>query len=63
MNNYIEENDEVDIKYEIQKYLSHWRLFLFGGLISIIGAFIYLRYTTPQYLASTTILITTSPNG
>ena len=29
--------------------LSHWRLFVVGGLISILGAFIFLRYTTPTY--------------
>ena len=32
MNNYIKENDQIDIKYEIQKYVSHWRLFVVGGI-------------------------------
>ena len=57
MNNYIEENDQIDIKYEIQKYVSHWRLFVVGGLISIIGAFIFIRYTTPTYKVDATIMI------
>ena len=57
MNNYIEENDQIDIKYEIQKYVSHWRLFVVGGLISIIAAFIFIRYTTPTYKVDATIMI------
>jgi len=57
MNKYNEENDQVDINYEIQKYVSHWRLFVVGGLISIIGAFIFIRYTTPTYKVDATIMI------
>ena len=57
MNKYNEENDQVDINYEIQKYVSHWRLFVVGGLISILAAFIFIRYTTPTYKIVASIMI------
>ncbi|WP_166385438.1 GumC family protein [Polaribacter sp. 11A2H] len=52
-----EEGETLNIREELEKYLFHWKWFVFGGIISLIVAFLYLRYSTPQYTASTSILI------
>ena len=57
MYNYNEEKNQVDIKYEIQKYVSHWRLFVVCLLISLFCAFIYLKYTAATYQVSASIMI------
>ena len=57
-NNIIEsDNNSPNIKHEIAKYLVHWKWFILGIIISIIGGFIYLRYTTPKYNAVALIMI------
>lgn len=52
-------NDEnsIDLKLELQKYLIHWRWFLLSVLITILLAFIYLKTTDKIYSVETTILI------
>ncbi|QOD62062.1 polysaccharide biosynthesis tyrosine autokinase [Polaribacter haliotis] len=58
INNQLQENsDTINIREEIEKYALHWKWFVFGVVIAILGAFLYLRYTTPQYNASATIMI------
>ena len=52
-----EEGETLNIREELEKYLFHWKWFVLGGIISLIVAFVYLRYSTPQYTASTSILI------
>ncbi|WP_310559545.1 polysaccharide biosynthesis tyrosine autokinase [Flavobacterium sp.] len=47
----------------INKYLSLWRWFFLGTFISMIIAIMYLRYTTPQYKASATILVKDEKKG
>ena len=53
----MEEKDNIDIKEQILNYFVHWRLFVVGGLISVLGAFIFLRYTTPTYKIVASIMI------
>ncbi|MFK8058546.1 MAG: GumC family protein [Polaribacter sp.] len=50
-------SNTFNIREEIEKYSIHWKWFLLGGILSISIAYLYLRYTTPIYSASTTILI------
>ena len=50
-------NDSLNIREEIEKYLIHWKWFLFFLLLSLTVAYTFLRYATPQYSASTSILI------
>ncbi len=56
------END-FDLKSFSDKYLIHWKWFGLGVGISLILAFLYLRYTIPQYQASTTILVKDEKKG
>ena len=53
----IENHDTINVRAELEKYLIHWKWFLTGILISVILAFLYLRYSTPKYTATTTIMI------
>jgi len=55
--NNLESDDTINIRAEIEKYLMHWKWFVLGGVLSLILAFLYLRYSTPQYSASAVILI------
>jgi len=61
----LQENQESDfsIREQIEKYLAHWKWFLFAVIIALTCAFIYLRYATPLYRASTTILVKDDKKG
>jgi tyrosine-protein kinase Etk/Wzc len=60
------ENDfdnSIDLKTILNKYLIHWKWFLLAVVISLLGAFSYLRYTVPQYTATTTIVVKDEQKG
>ena len=48
--NYIEENDSVDIVKEIRYYLFFWPWFLLSLILFTTGTYLYLRYATAQRL-------------
>ena len=50
-------SDTINIREELSKYLIHWRLFVLFSIVSIVFAFLYLRYTAPIFRASATIMI------
>jgi len=60
---YFNENDTINIREELEKYMFHWKWFLLGIGIALLGAFLYLRYTPNQYEAATTILIEDKEKG
>jgi capsular exopolysaccharide synthesis family protein len=49
--------DTINIREELEKYLVHWKWFVFGGVMALAIAFTYLRYVTSQYSASASIMI------
>ncbi len=55
--------EETSILQEIAKYLPYWPLFLVFLFLSGGGAFVYLRYTIPEYEASATIIIKDQKKG
>ncbi|MFV8374692.1 GumC family protein [Flavobacterium sp. LB1P71] len=60
------ENDfdnSIDLKTILNKYLIHWHWFLLAVIVSFLGAFFFLRYTIPQYTATTTILVKDEQKG
>mgnify|MGYP006093168399 CR=1 FL=1 len=57
MNEFNEENDSLNILEEIKKYLRHWKLFLLSAIFFLIAANFKLRYSTPLYSVSSSILI------
>jgi len=57
------ETEEINIKEILQKYLRYWYLFVIGVIVAGAVAFVYLRYTTPQYRISSTLLIKDDKKG
>lgn len=53
------EQDELTINYQIllQKCVKHWRWFAISVLTCLIIAFVYIRYTTPIYNVTASVLI------
>ena len=57
-------NDEsIDFREQFEKYLSYWPYFLFSLFLSIIFAFLFLRYAEPKYNATATILVKDERKG
>jgi len=50
-----EKDEKLNLKRTISKYLYKWPWFIASILVFVIGAYIYLRYTVPQYQSKTTL--------
>lgn len=59
------ENHESDfsIREQVEKYLIHWKWFVLSVIVVLCLAFLYLRYTTPLYKATATILVKDDKKG
>jgi tyrosine-protein kinase Etk/Wzc len=63
-NNFDDEyENEFDLKALLSTYLIHWQWFVLAISICLSGAFMYLRYTIPQYSITTTILVKDDRRG
>jgi len=51
------EGESLNMRKELEKYLIYWKWFILGITASLILAFVFLRYTTPRYSATSSILI------
>ena len=40
-----------------QRYLPYWPLFLLAIVLAVTAGFVYLRYATPVYWVSATLLV------
>lgn len=54
---------ESSIQEQIEKYLIHWKWFVLTIILALAMAFLYLRYATPQFRASTSIAIKDDKRG
>ncbi|MDW9382526.1 polysaccharide biosynthesis tyrosine autokinase [Chryseobacterium sp. JV558] len=50
-----EKEDSLNLKKVISQYLYKWPWFIASILVFVIGAYIYLRYSVPQYQSTTTL--------
>ena len=57
------QEETINIRQELEKYLPYWKLFVLSGVAAVTLAFIYLRYSTATYSASATILIKDNKNA
>jgi tyrosine-protein kinase Etk/Wzc len=57
------QEDDFQIRDVLEKYLIHWQWFVLGAFLCVSMAYIYLRYATPLYQASTTILVKDDKKG
>src|SRR5665213_2020404 len=66
-NNEIEESQEVSLGDLVYKFLPYWPIFILLLIVTLTGAWIYLRYTMPVYQTTATLLIkddkNTPPSG
>ncbi len=51
------EESNFDLKAEIYKYLTHWKWLVFGSLLGLAIAFLYNRYTIPEYITGASMMI------
>lgn len=47
----------------VSKFLPYWPLFIIFAVLSVAGAFVYLRYATPIYEANATLIIKDEKKG
>ncbi len=52
-----EKDNVINLKEELFKYLAHWRWFVLSVFVSLILAFLYLKFTPKSYSVTTKILI------
>lgn len=58
-----EKRDGAQIKRQAKRYLLWWPLFLGGLLVALAAAWLYLRYTTPQYISKASLYIKSASAG
>src|SRR5690606_29417946 len=52
-----EEEQEIDLKQLLEQYAYYWKWFVVSVILVVGLAFLYLRYTTPQYKVDAKILL------
>lgn len=50
-------DNNIVLKDLVERYVRNWKWFVIGATITLISAFLYLRYTTPLYQVSSSIKI------
>ena len=51
------QEEEIDLREELERYLKHWPYFVLGVLVCVVLAFTYLKVTTPTYHTLASIII------
>lgn len=57
------QEEEIDLREELEKYLRRWPLFVVGVIFCLGLAFLYLHYTTPVYNTVATVIIKDEEKG
>lgn len=52
-----EVNSAISVRESLSKYVSNWPIFLFFLVLSVGGSLLYICFTVPKYIATTTFLI------
>ena len=55
--------EEFYLKDILGKYIIHWKWFALGVTVCLIATFLHLRYATPEFRTSTTILVKDEKKG
>ncbi len=53
----VSSDNSVDLKEVVFKYLKYWKWFIVSSVLALLLAFVYIRYTTPEYSAEAKIQI------
>lgn len=51
------QEEEINLREELDKYLKYWPWFVFGVILCVFIGFIYLKFSTPQYNTTASIII------
>ncbi len=57
-----DDSENLFVKELLEKYLAHWKLFIFAFVICFTLGFFYLRYTPKLYRVTSTILLKSEKN-
>ncbi len=55
--------EKLNLRKELEKYTKNWIWFLLCIIVFLVGGYFYLRYTTPIYNASASIIIVDEESG
>ena len=58
-----EEKKENFSQILVSKFLPYWPLFIIFAILGVVGAYVYLRYATPIYEATATLIIKDEKKG
>ncbi|KUJ61672.1 tyrosine protein kinase [Flavobacteriaceae bacterium CRH] len=58
-----DKTEDANLREQLYKYVIHWKWFLLSVVICLIAVFLYLRYATPIYQATTAILVKDEKKG
>lgn len=61
--NISQQEKEHSLREVVDQYTRFWFLFILGVIIAVVGAFVYLRYSTSYYLTSATVIIKDEKSG
>lgn len=56
-------SEDVNLRQQLDKYIIQWKWFLLSVVLCLIAVFLYLRYATPIYEATTSILVKDEKKG
>lgn len=57
------QKEENLVTQMLSKYITYWPAFLIFSVLAITGAYVYLRYATPMYEATATLIIKDEKKG
>lgn len=63
LNPFQNEQEQFSIREQIEKYLIYWKWFVIGIVLSLTLAFLYLRYSTPVYRATSVVMLKDDRKG
>ncbi|MEM7084664.1 MAG: polysaccharide biosynthesis tyrosine autokinase [Bacteroidota bacterium] len=58
-----QQENEQSLREIVDQYTRFWFLFILGVILAVVGAFVYLRYTTSFYMSSATVIIKDEKSG
>jgi tyrosine-protein kinase Etk/Wzc len=58
-----QEEESINLREALDKYLYHWKWFLTGAIFALSIAFVYLRYSVPVYESKASVLIKDDKKG
>ncbi len=58
-----QQEEEINLREEFEKYYRYWPYFIASVFFCLVMAFLYLRYTTPVYQSTATIIIKDEKKG